>query len=114
MFLGNMRDGNGLLVDIQADKECARLRHGCLRAFAVVWQHQAALALVSSPAYPRGATYRHWKSLCLGMCLSKGGQHLTVSPVAFNNVSWVLGGGGNMACRRQQSSRWGFNISAVS
>jgi hypothetical protein len=30
-----------------------------------MWQHQAALALVSYPAFRRGATYRHWKSLCL-------------------------------------------------
>src|SRR5215471_16695263 len=52
--------------------------------------------------------------LSMTMCLSKGGQRLTVSPVALNHVSWALGGGGNMVCRRQQSSRWVVNISAVS
>jgi|SRR5215471_2941854 len=32
----------------------------------MMWQHHAALAVVSSPAARRGSTYRHRKSLCLG------------------------------------------------
>jgi hypothetical protein len=44
-------------VDIHSDEECTRLHYGRPQSFQMMWQHQAALALVSSPALPRGSTY---------------------------------------------------------
>jgi hypothetical protein len=80
-------------------RDCAMVD---LRVCWLMWRHQAARAWVSSPALHRGATYRAWKSLCLGV---KRAEEKTMPPFRLGNCTAQQGEG-----TWQKDKRGGYTV----